>query len=50
MDPKRRVFQRLGDRHIRVLEICIFPDEGNGHFVEEAFLAVTNKEEQNIGG
>lgn len=43
MHPKRRVLEGLGDGHIRVLKICIFPDQSDGHFVEESFLAVKKK-------
>jgi len=42
MHPKRRVLEGLGDRHIRIFEICVFPDQSDGHFVEKAFLAVKN--------
>jgi hypothetical protein len=43
MHPKRRVLESLGDGHIRVLEICIFADQSDGHFVEETFLAMKEK-------
>lgn len=45
INTKCRVFKRFDDRHIRILQICIFSDKSNGYRIKQSFLAVDMSED-----
>ena len=43
VDPERRMLKGLRNRHVRVLEVGVLANKGDGDGVEEAFLTIREK-------